>query len=85
MKNLTVKQIIQLSLLVIILIFVMQNLGMVGVRFLFFKFELPLFILIAIMFIAGFYTSRLISSFRDAGKDRKNPVSTQDLPKETKA
>jgi uncharacterized integral membrane protein len=57
MKNLTTNQIINILLIVVLLLFIGQNLDMVKVKFLFFGFELPLFILIAIVFLIGYYTA----------------------------
>lgn len=57
MKKLTTNQIINILLIVILLLFIGQNLDMVKVKFLFFGFELPLFILIAIVFLIGYYTA----------------------------
>jgi len=57
MKNITTNQIINILLIVVLLLFIGQNLDMVKVRFLFFGFELPLFILIAIVFVIGYYTA----------------------------
>jgi uncharacterized integral membrane protein len=57
MKNLTTNQIINIVLIIVMLLFIGQNLEMVKVRFLFFGFELPLFILIAIVFFIGYYTA----------------------------
>lgn len=57
MKNLSNNQIFNIVLIIILLLFIGQNLEMVKVRFLFFGFELPLFILIAIVFFIGYYTA----------------------------
>ncbi|MFN3639678.1 MAG: lipopolysaccharide assembly protein LapA domain-containing protein [Flavobacterium sp.] len=57
MKKLTTNQIINILLIVALLLFIGQNLDMVRVKFLFFGFELPLFILIAIVFLIGYYTA----------------------------
>ena len=43
-----------LALTLVILIFIIQNFSATKVSFLFFTFELPLFILITIVFIAGY-------------------------------
>jgi uncharacterized integral membrane protein len=59
MKNITVKQIINISVIIILLIFSFQNLDSVKVKLLFFAFELPLVILIAIVFFVGYFTARV--------------------------
>jgi len=58
MKNISTRQIIDIILLVILLVFIGQNLESVKVKFLMFGFELPLFILIAIVFGIGYYTAK---------------------------
>jgi uncharacterized integral membrane protein len=58
MKNISTKQIIDILLIALLLLFIGQNLEGVRVRFLFFGFELPLFILILIVFFIGYYTAK---------------------------
>ena len=58
MKNISFRQIIDIVLIVLLLIFVGQNLESVKVKFLFFGFELPLVILITSVFFIGFYTAK---------------------------
>lgn len=58
MKNISTKQIIDILLIALLLLFIGQNLEGVRVRFLFFGFELPLFILIIIVFFIGYYTAK---------------------------
>lgn len=58
MKNISIRQIIDIILLVLLLVFIGQNLESVKVKFLAFGFELPLFILIAIVFFIGYFTAK---------------------------
>jgi uncharacterized integral membrane protein len=58
MKNVTTRQIIDIILIVLLLIFIGQNLESVKVKFLMFAFELPLVILIAVVFFIGYYTAK---------------------------
>jgi len=58
MKNISTRHIIDILLLLILLVFIGQNLESVNVKFLLFGFELPLIILITIVFIIGFYTAK---------------------------
>ena len=58
MKNITTRQIIDLILITILLIFIGQNLESVRVKFLVFGFELPLVILIAGTFFIGYFTAK---------------------------
>lgn len=59
MKRISTRQIVDIVLLILLLLFIGQNLAGVRVRFLFFGFELPLIILIAIVFFVGFYTAKV--------------------------
>jgi len=56
--NMTPKQAIDLLFIALLIIFVAQNVESVKVRFLFFRFEMPLIAIIAIIFFIGFFTSK---------------------------
>ena len=58
MKNISTRQIIDIVLLILLLIFIGQNLESVKVKFIAFGFEMPLVILIAIVFFIGYYTAK---------------------------
>ncbi|PXW12921.1 MULTISPECIES: LapA family protein [Chryseobacterium] len=58
MKNISIRQVIDIALLILLLVFIGQNLENVKVKFTVFSFELPLVILIAIVFFIGFYTAK---------------------------
>jgi uncharacterized integral membrane protein len=58
MKNITNRQIIDIALIVLLLIFIGQNLESVKVKLLMFGFELPIVILIAIVFFIGYFTAK---------------------------
>ena len=66
MKNISTRQIIDIVLILLLLIFIGQNLESVKVKILMFGFELPLVILIAAVFFIGFYTAK---SFGKKNKD----------------
>jgi uncharacterized integral membrane protein len=66
MKNITPRQIVDIVLIALLLVFIGQNLESVKVKFLFFGFELPLFILILIVFFIGYYTAK---TFRKKSND----------------
>ena len=63
MKNITPRQIVDIVLIALLLVFIGQNLESVKVKFLFFGFELPLFILILIVFFIGYYTAKTMHLF----------------------
>jgi uncharacterized integral membrane protein len=60
--NLTPKQVLYLGLLVLIIIFIVQNMASVTVKFLFFGFQMPLIVIIVGVFIAGVLTSKAFTS-----------------------
>jgi len=59
--NLTPKQVLNILLIIALLIFISQNLEMVRVKFLFFRFELPIIILIGLVFFIGFFTAHVFN------------------------
>ncbi len=63
--NISSGQIINMILVTILLVFVAQNLDNVRVRFLFFGFDLPFVILIAIVFFVGFFTAKAFKKSED--------------------
>jgi len=54
MKNITTRQVVNILLIIVLLIFVGQNLEQIRVKFLVFGFEMPLVILITVVFIIGY-------------------------------
>lgn len=62
MKNISTRQIIDIVLILLLLIFVGQNLESVKVKLLMFGFELPIIILIVATFFIGFYTAKVFTS-----------------------
>lgn len=83
MKKLTARQIIDIVLIVILLIFAGQNVASVHLKFLVFGFDLPLIILIAFVFFIGYLTALL---FRKPGKqdNKASKDSTAELPSQKK-
>lgn len=83
MKKLTTKQIIDIILIIVLLIFAGQNVAPVHLKFLVFGFELPLIILIAFVFFIGYLTALL---FRKPGKqdNKTGKNSTAELPSQEK-
>ncbi len=61
MKKINRSQIIDISLLILLLVFIGQNLESVKVKILMFGINLPLVILIAIVFFIGNYTAKVFS------------------------
>jgi len=60
-KKINRSQIIDISLLILLLVFIGQNLESVKVKILMFGINLPLVILIAIVFFIGNYTAKVFS------------------------
>lgn len=59
--NMTPKQVLDIVLIALLIVFIAQNVESTKVRFLFFGFELPLVIVIAVSFFIGFYTAKAFS------------------------
>lgn len=58
-KKTRIKQIFNVFIFVIMLIFALQNLDNIRVSLLFLSFEMPLFVLIIAVFAIGFFTNKL--------------------------
>lgn len=69
MKKITFKQIIYIILIILLLIFTFQNLRNVLVNLLVFKFELPLVILIVIVFFIGYFTAKVLQNMKKENKE----------------
>lgn len=67
-----IKKGVNITVLLLLLIFVLQNLETTKVKFLFFGFELPLIVLIFIVFFTGFFTA--ISFRKEEKKDDQTPL-----------
>jgi uncharacterized integral membrane protein len=71
MNSKSIRKAINISMLILLLIFVLQNLETTKVKFLIFGFELPLIVLIFIVFLTGYFTA--ISFRKDGKKDEQMP------------
>jgi uncharacterized integral membrane protein len=60
MKNLTLGQYINIALILLVLVFIGQNLQTVEVKFLFFKPELPLIVIILGCLLFGYVTALIM-------------------------
>ncbi len=76
MKKLTTKQIIDIVLILLLLIFAAQNVAPVKLKFLFFGFDLPLIILIAFTYFVGFFTAKLFKTKKDVIEETKSKEET---------
>lgn len=61
MKNITTRQVIDIILILLLLIFVVQNIETVKIKFLLYALDLPFIILIVIVFFIGFYTAKVFN------------------------
>ncbi|MBP7496230.1 MAG: DUF1049 domain-containing protein [Bacteroidales bacterium] len=79
MERVNIKLIINIVLILVLLIFIGQNVESIRVKFLFFSFELPLIVLIGSVFFIGFFTAKLIPFVKnkkpDINKDKENNIS----------
>jgi uncharacterized integral membrane protein len=71
MNSRNLKKGINISMLILLLVFVLQNLEATKVKFLFFGFELPLIVLIFIVFFMGYFTA--VSFRKEEKKDDETP------------
>ncbi|MFO7615829.1 MAG: hypothetical protein R6V75_01105 [Bacteroidales bacterium] len=60
-SSITFRQVVDILLLVIFLVFILQNLTTVKVRFFVFGLETPLIVILILVFLIGFFTSRAFS------------------------
>jgi uncharacterized integral membrane protein len=78
--HLTPKQVLDIFLLALLILFVGQNVQSAEVKFLFFGFELPIFIIIAISFFIGFFTAKAFSMKKEQEKtvleDKNDQISS---------
>ncbi len=82
MKKLTARQIVDIVLIVLLLIFAGQNVAPVHLNFLMFGFDLPLIILIAFVFFIGYLTAML---FRRPDKQQiKGNKNSTEMPSQDK-
>jgi len=58
-KKTSFRRVINIILIVLMLLFTFQNLESIRVTLLFFSFEIPLFILIIVLFSIGFFTTKI--------------------------
>lgn len=75
LKNITVMQVISVILIIFALVFIYQNFGEVPVSLIIWKFDIPLFILLALTFILGFFTAVAF------GKDKIPPEYVVEMRK----
>ena len=68
--HLSPKQVINIFLLVVLLIFIGQNVHSVSIKFLLWRLEMPVIIIILASFFMGFYTSRAFSKKIKPEKDK---------------
>ena len=84
MKKLTTKQIIDIVLILLMLIFAAQNVSPVKLKFLFFGFDLPLIILVAFTYFVGFFTAKLFKTKKDVIEEAKSKEETKSNEKTVK-
>lgn len=73
--NLTPKQALHLFFILLAIVFTAQNIESVKVRFLFFGFEMPLFVLIFSCFFFGFLATRMF--FKNKSVQRNELVKKE--------
>lgn len=78
LKNISFSQIISIILIILALIFIAQNFQEVYITIILWTFPVPLFILLAITFLIGFYTAVVF------GKDRTGEIHEVEINKNLK-
>lgn len=81
--NLTPKHVLNIFLIIVLLIFVAQNLEIVRVKFIFFRFELPIIILIGLVFFIGFFTAHVFN--RNKQKKEEKFLVEKEIKNDEKA
>lgn len=70
-NQITIRQVINIILIILLLTFTLQNFESVTVKFLFFGFQLPLVILIVIVFFIGFLIAKNLKIFKRKKQDNE--------------
>ena len=60
-KRIGFRKVVNFTLIILVLLFTFQNLESIRVTLLFFSFEMPLFVLIIVVFSIGFFTTKVFS------------------------
>jgi uncharacterized integral membrane protein len=68
--NMTPKQMLYIVLLILLIVFILQNMESVMVNFLFFGFKMPLVVIIVIVFIAGVLNSKVFTKKVEQAKNK---------------
>lgn len=77
LKNISFSQVISIIFIILALIFITQNLSNTPINFLVWRFEIPLFIVIASSFFIGFFTAIVF------GMGKNQEVIIQNIPENT--
>lgn len=70
-KNITVKQVISTILVILLVTFVMMNLGNTQVNFVFISVQMPVVILITFVFFIGYFVGRTVKKSKVCKEDKK--------------
>jgi len=71
MKKIDFKQVFNLILIGLLIVFVVQNMDDVPVRYMKWTFDIPLIILIVIVFCIGFFTAKIFRRTPEKKEDKK--------------
>ena len=75
LKNISLSQIISIILIILALLFITQNFQNTEITIVIWRFQVPLFVLLAVTFMIGFYTAVVF------GKDRVSPTDQETTKK----
>jgi len=77
-KNLTTKQIINIILIILLVIFIMLNLETAKVSLIFISFDMPLVVLITFVFFIGYFVGKTFTK-KDCKDKKKEPEKIEEV------
>jgi uncharacterized integral membrane protein len=78
LKKLTTKQIINIILIILLVIFIMLNLEAVKVSLIFISFDMPLVVLITFVFFIGYFVGKTFTK-KDCKDKKKEPEKIEEV------
>jgi uncharacterized integral membrane protein len=78
LKKLTTKQIINIILIILLVVFIMLNLEAVKVSLIFISFDMPLVVLITFVFFIGYFIGKTFTK-KDCKDKKKEPEKIEEV------
>lgn len=70
MQKLTIGQVINIALILLVIVFIGQNLDSIAVRFLFFEFKVPIIVIILLCLVLGYVSAIFFGRKGPTNKDQ---------------